>query len=127
MSRSCEVVAYVRSERVVVAAREIRGIRPVAATLAEPAYTVWRGAVVEYERRLPREHAAALTEARRLARETGGSVRIVDVGRTNAAVRLIRLRLLGRPALPAVVVKGPCLWDRMGANPDPAAAKLARA
>lgn len=126
MSEACEVVAYVRSERVVVAAREVRGIRPVVATLGGPAYAALRGAVVTYGRRLPREHAEALNEARRLAQETHGSIRIVDVGWAHALARVIWIWLLGRPALPAVIVKGSCSWQHIASDRDLAAPKLAR-
>lgn len=117
MSEACEVVAYVRSERFVVAAREIRALRPVTTTLAGPILVPVRAAAVTHGRRLPAEHAAALDEARGLAAEARGTVRIVDLGRSNPLARAVLLWWLGTPALPAVVVKGACRWEGIGSGP----------
>lgn len=112
MPEACEIVAYVCSERAVVGARESRVVVRQAATLSGPTYATVRTAAVTRGWRLGNEHAQALAEARRLSEETGSPLRVVDLGRCNPLTRALRLYLLGDPALPAVILKGSCRWDR---------------
>ncbi len=127
MPEDCEIVAFVRSERVVVEARVSRVLVPQVATLAGPSYSTVRTAAVRYGWRLAKGHGEALTEARRLAAETDQPLRIVDLGRCNPIARALRLRLLGGPALPAVVMKGSCRWDRLAPGREGLRSQEARA
>ncbi len=113
MHEACEIVAYVCSERAVVGAWESRGVVRQVATLSGPTYATVRTAAVTWGWRLGNEDAHALAEARRIAEETGSPLRVVDLGRCNPLTRALRLHLLGDPALPAVIMKGSCRWDRL--------------
>ena len=108
----CEIVVYVRTRRVVVAAQEIRGILPCATGFSPPLEVPVRRVSLTFGRRLDRGHGQALVEAFRLAAQTAISIRVVDLGRRNVLVRAVRLWLLGSRALPVVIVRGSCPWAR---------------
>lgn len=113
-SRTCEIVAYVRSRRVVASAREVRGLLPCATGFAPPSAVPVRRLAVTYVRRLDDGQGRALAEAEQLAAQMRSEIRVVDLGRRNVLVRGLRLWLLGGRRLPVVVMKGSCPWNRLG-------------
>ncbi len=127
MRERCEVIAYVRSRKVVVWAREIRGVRPLSTALSPPVQLPVRATELRFGRRLGSEQSSVVAEARRLAAATGNPLRIVDLGRTNVVLRSIRLWLLGGRVLPVVVMRGSCPWHLLEAVSAPPLARNAKA
>ncbi len=116
MRERCEILVVVRSRRVVVAAHERQVALPLSAGPAGTVYVPVRGFALRYRRRLDPVHAAALAEARRLATESGESLRVIDLGRGNPLVRFLRARFLRAHRLPVVILKGACSWHRLAAE-----------
>ncbi len=113
MRDRCELLVIVRSRKVVAAAREDRFLVPVAAGASPTIYLPMRSVHVIWAQRLDDDQRCALAEARRLGVELGMPVRVVDLGRTNALTRFLRLALLRSRSLPVLVFQGPCLWEAL--------------
>ncbi len=118
MHEACEIVVIVRGRRVLIAAHEIRVAVPLSVGTAGTVYTPVRRVALRYARRLDPVHGEAVAEARRLAAESGNSLRVIDLGRGNAIARFVRSLLRRARSLPIVVMKGSCSWGRF-ARPEP--------
>jgi len=106
----CEVLVYVRSEKVIAEVRPIAVPVWIGLTPSSAWPTVRTGLVRKVERRLEEGQRRAIAEAHRLAKTSGNELHVVDLGRANPISRFLRMRLLRTRALPVVVVKGPCPW-----------------
>ncbi len=127
MRDRCEIVAYVRSRKVVVWAEEVRAVRWLSNGAFAPVQVPVRATELRFGRRLGGEQSRVVAEARRLAAETGNPFRVVDLGRTNAVARRVRLWLLGGRVLPVVVMRGSGPWHLLGGTPSRPLAREAKA
>ncbi len=127
MREPCEIVAYVRSQKVVTSARSVRVVRTLSNIPFPIVQFPVRAVALTFGRRLGVEQSSVVAEARRLAAETGQRLRVVDLGRTNAIARRVRLWRLGGRVLPVVVMRGSCPWNLLGTglpSPQPRKARV---
>ena len=112
MHEECEVVAYVKSRRQVVAVQEFRVPIAIPASPARAAFVYETRRVPRFERSLDLEQTRVVEHVRSQAREAGYRFRVVDLGRVNPIVRRIWRWRLGVEELPVVIWKGTCVSSR---------------